>query len=377
MKKIKKAILLSVLALIAISFSGCINLQNNSNKNSDSDAGRNDHQGVFRSADGGRTWEHKVKIQDSEEQLDNVKISSFKMDPQNHKVLYLGTVQNGLYKSEDGTDTWKKVKDKNNILSETATIYDIDIEKGNSNIVYIAVLNSSRGELLKSEDGGKSWKESYISSQPGKQINAIQIDPVSRNVVYIGTEQGGFIKSENRGNDWLTLNWFNTGVKDFTIDFANTNGIIVRTANEISKTKDGGKNWESLNNKIVRTLSLKVAIAQISSMKIDNKDPFTVYITYLNLILVTRDGGDNWEKLNTITPAKTAVGTIPQVKELGLINNIIYYGAGNVLYKSSNKGITWSSYDIPIKGDVRYTVSDYTDPNIIYLGAFYEPPKKK
>lgn len=377
MKKTKKAILLSVLALIAISFSGCINLQNNSNKNSNSDTGRNDHQGVFRSADGGRTWEHKIKIQDSEEQLDNVKISSFKMDPQNHKVLYLGTVQNGLYKSEDGTDTWKKVKDENNILSETATIYDIDIEKGNSNIIYIAVLNSSRGELLKSEDGGKSWKESYISSQPGKQINAIQIDPVSRNVVYIGTEQGGFIKSENRGNDWLTLNWFSTGVKDFTIDFANTNGIIVRTANEISKTKDGGKNWESLNNKIVRTLSLKVAITQISSMKIDNKDPFTVYITYLNLILVTRDGGDNWEKLNTITPAKTAVGTIPQVKELGLINNIIYYGAGNVLYKSSNKGITWSSYDIPIKGDVRYTVSDYTDPNIIYLGAFYEPPKKK
>lgn len=99
-----------------------------------------------------------------------------------------------------------------------------------------------------------------------------------------------------------------------------------------------------------------------------------MYISYLNLVIISRDGGDSWEKLNTITPAKTAVGTIPQVKQIGLINNTVYYGAGNALYKSEDAGKTWSSYAISILGDVRYTVSDYTNPDVIYVGSFYDPP---
>jgi photosystem II stability/assembly factor-like uncharacterized protein len=92
---------------------------------------------------------------------------------------------------------------------------------------------------------------------------------------------------------------------------------------------------------------------------------------------VTKDGGNTWQKMDTITPSLTPIGTAPNIKQIGLINDIIYYGAGNALYKSDNKGLTWSSFDIPIKGDVRYTISDYTDKNIIYVGAFYTAPKKK
>lgn len=60
-----------------------------------------------------------------------------------------------------------------------------------------------------------------------------------------------------------------------------------------------------------------------------------------------------------------------------MFDETIYYGAGNALYKSENKGASWSSVDIPIKGDAQYTVSDYSDPNIIYVGTFYNPPSKK
>ncbi|MCK4799690.1 hypothetical protein KAS31_01815, partial [Candidatus Parcubacteria bacterium] len=70
-------------------------------------------------------------------------------------------------------------------------------------------------------------------------------------------------------------------------------------------------------------------------------------------------------------------GTAPQVKQIGMMDSIIYYGAGNALYKSHDKGVSWSSYDIPIKGDVRYTVNDHSNSDIIYLGAFYDLPPKK
>ena len=362
---------------MTVSFSGCLNLS----KKSDPENEKNEHQGIFKTTDGGKSWEHKVAIEESESFLDKVKIASMIMDPENNSILYLGTIGNGLYKSDNGTDSWQKVADENKILNGNATVYDIAVENGNSDIIYIATLNNNRGELLKSEDGGKSWTLSYPVPGTGKPVNFVKIDPLSKNVIYIGTEQGGFIKSEDRGNTWLALNWFKSGVKDFVIDFWNSNGIILRTAKEIFKNKEGGNGkWESLNKTIKTTSGVKIDISKINSMTIDNKNPLIVYITYLNLILVTRDGGYNWEKLNTITPSLTPTGTIPQVKQIGMINDIIYYGAGNALYKSENKGITWSGYNIPIKGDVRYTVSDYKDSQVIYVGAFYDPPpaeKKK
>ena len=370
MKTLKKVFTLSILFLMTISFSGCLNL-------SKKDAGyeKNEHQGIFKTTDGGKNWEHRVEIGESEDFLDKVKIASMAMDPENNEILYLGTRGSGLYKSENGTDFWKKIVDESKILSDSATIHSIAIEKGNSNVVYIATLNNNQGELLKSEDGGISWTLSYPISETGKAVNSVKIDPLHKNIIYIGTEQGGFIKSEDYGNTWFALNWFETGVKDFVIDFWNNDGIIVRTSTEIFKNTTGGNgDWESLNK---TNSEVAVDISKVSSMTIDNKNPFVVYLTYLNLILVTRDGGYNWEKLNTITPSLTALGTIPQVKQIGMIDDIIYYGAGSALYKSENKGITWSGYNIPIMGDVRYTISDYQDSNIIYVGAFYDPPPEK
>jgi len=392
-KKINKIFLFFLIALMAASFTGCLNLSGTTTEVPE----KNSNQGVFKSIDGGKTWEQKVDVEGGG-LIDTVKILSMKMDPQDNKVLYLGTLNNGFYKSENGADSWKKVTDENNILTEQAVVYDVAIEKGNSNIIYIATLNNTRGELLKSEDGGKSWSESYITTEINKMVNKVKIDPIYKNIVYIGTEQGGLIKSEDRGKTWYTLSWFTSGVKDFVIDFQNNKGIVVRTTNEILKSvvdgndetfisiggKKGdilesveGSKWMRLNRLMQASLSLKINHLEISSMTIDNKNPLIIYITYRNLVLKTSDGGYTWEKLNTITPSLTALGTIPQIKQIGIIDDTIYYGAGNALYKSGNKGITWSNYNIPIKGDVRYTLSDYTNSDIIYLGAFYDPPPKK
>jgi photosystem II stability/assembly factor-like uncharacterized protein len=386
----KKIFLSLLLVSITFSFSGCmgIPLPGESTKTGQNVTSRpNDSQGVFKSIDGGKTWQQRITLEGVDPKdtkavrLDQIQIGSMAMDPQNNKILYLGTLGSGFYKTENGGDSWYKIKDGNGKLTDSANIYDIAIEKGNPNIIYIATLNVGRGVLLKSDDGGKTWNESYIITEAGKQVNRVQIDPVHSNIVYIGTEQGGFIQSGDRGVSWKPVKWFPNGVKDFIVDFKNSKGIIVLTAKSLFKTVDGGadeeKSWEDLSKKVVSTLNMKVDFAQVSSMTIDNQNPLVVYMTYLNLILVTKDGGNTWQKMDTITPSLTPIGTAPNIKQIGLINDIIYYGAGNALYKSDNKGLTWSSFDIPIKGDVRYTISDYTDKNIIYVGAFYTAPKKK
>ncbi|MCK4918789.1 MAG: hypothetical protein KAS01_00185 [Candidatus Pacebacteria bacterium] len=378
-EKYGKIILFFLVVFMATSFTGCLGLTGEKEAVvEDIVDEKNYNQGVFKSIDGGKTWEHKVNLADTEgELIDKVKISSMEMDPENNQILYLGTQANGLYKSIDSADSWKKVIDENKILSVQASIYKIVIEKGNSDMVYLATLNSGSGEFLKSEDGGVSWSRKHIMSKSGEYVSTITIDPIHKNVVYLGTSQGGLLKSEDRGESWFSMNWFSASVEDILVDFQNNAGIIVRTKTEMQKSIDGGRSWELLNKKIKTSLKIKINHSLISSAKMSDIDSLMIYLTYNHLIFITKDGGDVWEKLNTITPQLTVIKQAPKVKRMGMKKEILYYGAGNAIYKSLNRGETWSSYAIPIIGDVRYTLSDYTNSDIIYVGSFYDPPKKK
>lgn len=373
----KKAFLIGLLLFVAVSFSGCMGIPmpgetTKVRKSPD----RNDSQGVFKSVDGGKNWEHKVAIEGQEElALDQIDTGAIAIDPDNTQILYLGTLGDGMYKTENGANSWYQIADPNNNLRSSSYIYDIQVEAGNPSIVYAASLNESRGVLLKSEDGGKSWFESYITAELGKQVNRVQIDPRQKNIVYIGTEQGGFLKSADRGASWQNVKWFTEGVKDFVVDYTNTKGIIVLTRKGLYKTVDGGANeetsWQDLSKALKEFLDIRKAkIDNISSITIDNENPLAIYMTYESFVFVSRDGGMTWGAMDTITPNLTTKSkTVPEIKRVGLMGSTIYYGAGNALYKSTNKGQTWSSFDIPIEGDVKYTVHDPTDWNIIYVTA--------
>jgi photosystem II stability/assembly factor-like uncharacterized protein len=373
--KTKKIFLVGMLSLVTVSFSGCLGISTNSTGTA---AQRNDSQGVFKTTDGGKTWAQKVSIDGQPEfMLDQFQTISIAIDPDNTQILYLGTMGNGMYKTENGADSWHALGDQNGKFRNTASVYDIEVEQGNPSIVYAATLNDNRGVLMKTEDGGNSWTESYISTEPGKPIRRVQVDPVQKNIVYISTDQGGFLKSTDRGHSWQKIKWFQTGVRDFVVDYTNNKGIILMSHKGLYKTTDGGvdeeKSWQNLTPALTKFLNIRQAtVEQITSLSIDNQNPLVIYITYDNFIFVSRDGGLTWDTLNTITPTlSSASNNVPEIKKIGLMNGTIYYGAGNALYRSDDKGVSWASFDIPILGDVKYTVSDPKDLNIIYVGALY------
>jgi photosystem II stability/assembly factor-like uncharacterized protein len=372
----RKIFLSMLLLFIVFSFSGClgITLPGNSTGSSVTSTGRNDSQGIFKTTDGGKTWTQKVTIEGSQTKLSQDTIGSMAIDPDNTKILYLGTLNDGIYKTENGGDSWHKISDQNNKLKTNSSIYDIAVENGNSSIIYAASLNGNRGVLLKSIDAGKTWDEKYISTESGKQINRVQIDPQQKNIVYIGTEQGGFIKSRDRGENWEDIKWFSTGVKDFVVDYKNTKGIIILTHHGLFKAVDGGtendNSWKILTPTIINSVNIPSdKINGITSITIDNQNPLVVYMTYSNVIYITRDGGLTWGKLKTITPTVTTSQKTPVIKKVAMLGNMIYYGAGNAIYKSNDRGLTWSSFDIPLLGDVKYAVSDPKDSNTIYVGS--------
>ena len=376
-KILNKASLVFILPLIALNFSGCLGVSNN-DKN---EAAVNGNQGVFKSVDGGETWEQRVKI-DEERRIDGVSITNIFMDPNNKETLYVSTKANGLFKSENAAGNWQKMS--GGLLSPNAAVHDLAIEKGNLRVMYLAVLQSGAGELLKTTDGGKEWTRSHIISQEGKAVSAVAIDPFEKNVIYIGTEQGGFLKSVNWGKEWVSIYWFKNPVRQIIFDYTNNNGMLVKTDKTIFKSVNKGLKWsdlgEKINSKEKGGKNYGVDMSKISSLTMDPNNPFVLYVSYLNFMLRSSDGGESWKKLNTITPSQNADGSIPQIKRVGISkvdSRIIYYGAGSVLYKSEDFGESWMSYRVPIKGDVRYTLSDPEDKSVLYIVAFYTPPPGK
>ena len=65
--------------------------------------------GVFKSQDGGESWQHKVTI-DDKKNISKVPVSDIEFDPQDSKIIYLGTMGSGLYMSTDNGDTWQQVR---------------------------------------------------------------------------------------------------------------------------------------------------------------------------------------------------------------------------------------------------------------------------
>jgi len=376
-KILNKASLVFILPLIALNLSGCLGISNNKNDR----AVANGHQGVFKSVDGGKTWEQRVKI-DENNRIDGVSITNIFMDPNNKETLYVGTKSSGLFKSENAAENWQKVE--GGLLSSNAAVYDLAVEKGNSQVIYLAVLQDGVGELLKTTNGGKEWLSSHIISQEGKAVSAVAIDPFEKNVVYIGTEQGGFLKSVNWGKEWVSIHWFENPVRKIIFDYTNNNGVFVKTDKTIFKSVNKGLEWSDLGKKINSKekggKNYGVDMSKISSLTMDPNNPLVLYVSYLNFMLRSDDGGESWKKLNTITPSQSADGSIPQIKRVGISkvdSRIIYYGAGSALYKSEDFGESWMSYRIPIKGDVRYTLSDPENKDVLYIVAFYTPPPKK
>lgn len=378
MTKNERVPLTLLLLLVVCSFSGCLGglLPSNSSTDTGNTTTRpTDGTGIYKTIDGGKNWFQMVKIEGTTEtNLSTAVIGSVTVDPDNTQILYLGTLGDGIYKTENGGDSWKKLSDANNKLAPDASVYDIAVEPGNSSIVYAATLNKARGVLLRSQDAGASWEEKYISAEAGKQVNRVEIDRGSRNLVYLGTEQGGLIKSFNRGESWQDIKWFQSGVKDFVVDYKNPKGIIVLCRHGLFKTTDGGteksESWAILTETLTEKASIPTNdVKNISSLTIDAENPLIIYLTYSNLGFITRDGGVSWEKMKTVTPTVMTSKNTPLVKKIESVDNMLYYGAGNVLYKSTDKGQSWTSFDMPVLKDVKYTVTDPKNHDIFYVAT--------
>jgi len=319
--------------------------------------------GIFRSDDFGITWQQKVKI-NAKQDIGRMGVLSLAIDNTRPNILFMGTQGNSIYKSENEGETWQQLSDKNNVLYKLAYVYDIEVDNKNTNYIFAAVLQNSFGMLLRSQDGGASWQEGYVISKKGAAVTAVQADSRNEGFLYIGTSEGGLLKSMDYGSSWQSLKWFGSGISDIKIDPKNSQIIYANTENNgLQKSSDFGQTWQELPLGAKDFLGTKKAIGFV----IDSRDSRILYAALADAIMKSTDGGQSWQSLNILMPeSSTAISAIVQDQ---LNPETIYYTAGSVFYRSANSGQTWTTQQIPTARKIQLIKVDPMSSNLIYVGT--------
>jgi len=242
--------------------------------------GANEMRGVFRSTNGGKTWEKVLYINH------NTGSIQVEFDPTNPEVLFAdmwehqdGPWENGsfsgpnsgLYKSTDGGTTWRKLEKGLPTAQQGLGRIGVGISPSNSKRMYATVDAREKGGIYRSDDGGESWNLIHSDRRlwgRGSDFAEIRVHPKNQDIVFVGNVAS--YKSTDGGLTWTSLKgapggddyhriWINPLTPDVMI-FAADQGAIV--------TVNGGKTWSSWYNQ---------PTAQLYHISTDNQFPYWVY----------------------------------------------------------------------------------------------------
>jgi photosystem II stability/assembly factor-like uncharacterized protein len=243
--------------------------------------GPNSERGVFRSLDGGVTWE-KVLYKD-----ENTGAIDLAFDPRNSQIVYAdlwasrrppwttGGGYNGpgsgLYKSTDGGTTWRQLTDGLPTWADRLGRIGIGIAPSDPNRIYALVDSPQLGGLYRSDNAGESWRRVNQETRVwgrGDDFADVRVDPRNPDIVYVGntasyrSADGGQtftgFKGAPGGDDYHTI-WINPENPDI-IMFAADQGLTLSV--------NGGKTWSSWYNQ---------PTAQFYHVITDNQFPYWVY----------------------------------------------------------------------------------------------------
>ena len=241
--------------------------------------GANEERGVFRSTDGGRTFQ-KVLYKD-----ENTGAFDLEFDPSNPQIIYAslwesrqGPWENGvwtgtnggIFKSTDGGNTWRKLTTGLPSDPDGVVLAELAVAPSDPNRLY-ATVNSTRGAagIYRSDDAGESWTRISMDTRPLARLSeqSPAVDPKNPDIVYIATIVAW--KSVDGGRTWRAFQGA-PGGNDYQKAWINPNNpaIIALTSDQGAViTVNGGETWSSWYNQ---------PTAQMYHVMTDNAFPYRV-----------------------------------------------------------------------------------------------------
>lgn len=232
-------------------------------------------RGVYRTRDGGATWQRVLFLSDSTGAAD------IELQPGNPNVVYAsmwrgarrpwtiisGGGEDGIYKSVDGGDHWVKLT--GGLPTGVVGKSDLAVSAAAPLRVYALVEARAGGGLYRSDDAGEHW--TLVNSTPGLitrpfYYDNVDADPTNADVVYVGTE--GFYKSTDGGRSFRTMRTPHGDNHDLWINPHDGKIFIQSNDGGANVTLNGGQSWSTQENQ---------PTAEIYQVAVDDQYPYRVY----------------------------------------------------------------------------------------------------
>ena len=378
--------------------------------------------GIFKSTDGGMTWQEKLPRESTEEELNAV--FSILFDTKNAQTVYAGTQKwgdlggynGGLRKSTDGGETWNPLK-----VNSVDDVFALAMTPSGFSpaAIYAYADRYSSGDIYASTDQGTTWVplgkpdpavgspsiDAFMVVDPGnaKQFytsgpdslykydsdteqwteiasGVFSIRPLSMVIhpmngdLFVGAYSGGFFQSSDGGNQWVFSNLTNTTIKDLAVNpndsqtaYAAVDGIGF----SLAKTNNTGGMWDYLVNSETRLNAVAID-PQVLTTIYAAKDTQTLrYAGSVAFIYKSMNSGQDWEKIAymrcVLEPCEITITKI--LVSASDSNHILIAGTGDngMLARTTDGGTSWDELDT--NTTTAALAADPNDPDIVYGGG--------
>ncbi len=329
--------------------------------------------GIYKSTDGGDNWE-KLGLENSE------RIAQIAIDPTKPSTVYVAVLghlwdshaDRGVYRTKDGGKTWEKVL----FVNEDTGCADLVLEPGNPNTIYAAMWQFRRkpwtftsggpgSGLYKSTDGGQTWKQ-IKSGLPEGTLGriALAVSPADPNVVYANVEakESALYRSGDKGATWTKMNsGANITIRPFyfgrlVVDPTNANRVY-RPGIQLSASEDGGATFQLIAGSVH---------SDFHAMWINPRDPEQTIVGTDGGVYVSEDRGNNWRFVGCLPLSQFYHVSYDMERPYnvygGLQDNGTWMGPSH-----RSTGIGNRHWRVLGGGDGFWAFVDPTDPDITYI----------
>lgn len=341
--------------------------------------GPSETRGIYRTLDGGKTWEKTLFVNST------TGASSLSMDPNNPLVLYAamwdhqrypwtmksGGPGSGLYKSADGGSTWEHLKDG---LPEVLGKSGISASGAQADLVFAVIeAEGEKAGVYRSDDGGEKWRQvnkDRINITRSWYYMEIFADPQNAEIVYV--LNAPVTRSIDGGKTFQTLSTPHGDNHDLWIHPHDNQRMINANDGGANVSNNGGKSWSTQQNQ---------PTSQFYRVITDNQFPYYVYggqqdNSAIAIVSRTNDRGVDWKDWYSVAGCESAyLAFDPDDPEV--IFGGCYQGIIEKWVKATQEGKPIKQYpelslgNAPEDFKYRYNwnapiIADPHDPSVIY-----------
>jgi photosystem II stability/assembly factor-like uncharacterized protein len=344
--------------------------------------------GIYKSTDGGKTWTN-TGLSDAQQ------IGGLAVDPTNENRVFVAALghpygpntERGVFRTVDGGKTWQRVLYKD----ENTGAVQIAIDPTNPNIIYAdlwagrqgpwenGAWNGPESGLFKSTDGGNTWKKltnGLPTTQQGLGRIGFSIAPSNPNRLYatVDAEQySGVYRSDDAGENWTKIQTddrlFGRGSDFAEIKVDPKNADIVYTANVVTwKSVDGGKTWKDFRG--------APGGDDYHRIWINPNNPDIILIASDQGAIITVNGGQTFSSWYNQPTAQFYHVSTDNAFPYNVYGGQQESGSVGIASRGNDGQITFREWHPVGVEEYGYVAADPLDPNIIYGGKISKYDKR-